>query len=32
MVISFGGVNKKNFWSALEERMEPAMKQVSSSS
>lgn len=28
MVISFGGVNKKNFWSALEERMEPAMKQA----
>lgn len=28
MVISFGGVNQKNFWSALEERLEPAMKQA----
>lgn len=28
MVISFGGVNQKNFWSALQERLEPAMKQV----
>lgn len=27
MVISFGGVNQKNFWSALQERLEPAMKQ-----
>ncbi len=29
MVISFGGVNQKNFWSALEERLEPSMKKVS---
>ena len=29
MVISFGGVNQKNFWSALQERLEPPMKQVS---
>ena len=28
MVISFGGVNQKNFWSALQERLEPAMKKV----
>lgn len=28
MVISFGGVNQKNFWSALEERLEPPMKKV----
>lgn len=29
MVISFGGVNQKNFWSALEERLAPPMKKVS---
>ena len=29
MVISFGGVNQKNFWSALEERLKPPMQQVS---
>lgn len=28
MVISFGGVNQKNFWSALEERLAPPMKKV----
>lgn len=28
IVVSFGGVNQKNFWSALEERLEPAMKKV----
>ena len=28
MVISFGGVNQKNFWSALQERLEPPMKKV----
>ncbi|KAL3161040.1 hypothetical protein ABBQ38_009423 [Trebouxia sp. C0009 RCD-2024] len=28
MVISFGGVNQKNFWSALQERLEPPMKKA----
>lgn len=28
MVISFGGVNQKNFWSALEERLQPPMKKA----
>ena len=28
MVINFKGVNKNNFWSALEERLKPPLEQV----
>ena len=29
MVINFKGVNKNNFWSALEERLKPSLEKVS---
>ena len=28
MVINFKGVNKNNFWSALEERLKPSLEKV----